>query len=231
MFDNVFHGVFDSAYTTVIAPSDFLLCISTALLTGFLLCRMVQWQTDMSESFGVTLALLPAAVCMVIMMVNGNVGTGVAIAGAFSLVRFRSAAGTGREIAAIFIAMAAGLIIGMGYLGYGVLFVLIMGGITMLYAGLPILTAKKSRQIRLLRITIPENLDYEGIFESVLKSYTTDYELKQVKTTNMGSMYKLTYEITLSPNSQTKNMLDELRCLNGNLEISVCVPETETTTL
>lgn len=231
MLDNIFHGVFDSAYTAVIAPSDFLLCISTALLTGLLLCRMVQWKSNVSESFAVTLALLPATVCMVIMMVNGNVGTGVAIAGAFSLVRFRSAAGTGREIAAIFIAMAAGLMIGMGYLVYGVLFVLIMGVFTMLYAALPVLSAKKSSRTRLLRITIPESLNYEEVFDAVLQSYTADYELKQVKTTNMGSMFKLTYEVTLPHNSHVKNMIDELRCLNGNLEISLCIPEQENTTL
>ena len=132
MLDSLFKGVFDTELTAVISPSDFLLCVGTSLLIGLLLCAMTMWRARSSGSFAVTLALLPAVVCVVIMMVNGNVGAGVAVAGAFSLVRFRSAPGSAREIGAIFIAMGAGLIAGMGYLGYAALFSLILGGVTML---------------------------------------------------------------------------------------------------
>ena len=114
MLDSLFRGVFDTELTVVISPTDFLLCVGVSLVIGLALCAMTMWRTRTSASFTVTLALLPAVVCVVIMMVNGNVGTGVAVAGAFSLVRFRSAPGSAREIGAIFVAMGAGLIAGMG---------------------------------------------------------------------------------------------------------------------
>lgn len=136
MLDSLCAGVFDTAGTTVITPGRFLMCVAVSLVIGLMLCLMVQWRSRCSESFAITLALLPASVCVVIMMVNGNIGAGVAVAGAFGLVRFRSAAGTGREISAVFIAMGAGLITGMGYLAYGVLFSLVLGIMMMVYTAL-----------------------------------------------------------------------------------------------
>lgn len=127
MPESWFRGLFDTALTTAIAPVDFLLCVGVSLALGLLLCAMTLWRSPFSCSLAVTLAILPAVVCVVIMMVNGNVGTGVAVAGAFNLVRFRSAPGSDREIGAIFVAMGTGLITGMGYLGYGCLFTLILG--------------------------------------------------------------------------------------------------------
>lgn len=224
MPDSVFHGLFDTAFTTVIAPGDFLLCLGTALLLGLILTAMIGWRSG-SSSFAITLALLPAAVCVVIMMVNGNVGTGVAVAGSFSLIRFRSAPGTGRDICAIFIAMAAGLMTGMGYLAYGLLFTLILGGMMMLYTALRLGESRKPSQYRQLRITVPESLDYVGVFDPILENYTSHYELKQVKTVNMGSLFKLTYDLTLPCAAQEKLLLDELRCRNGNLEISLSCQE------
>lgn len=223
MLDSFFRGVFDTELTTVIAPTDFLLCVGVSLLIGLLLCAMTMWRAKSSGSFVVTLALLPAVVCVVIMMVNGNVGAGVAVAGAFSLVRFRSAPGSAREIGAIFIAMGAGLIAGMGYLGYAVLFSLILGGVTMLYTAVHLGEGGRNKT---LHITIPEDLDYTGVFDPVLKEYTTDYTLRHVKTTNMGSLFKLTYDLTLRDPAKEKAFIDELRCRNGNLEISVSYQET-----
>lgn len=225
MPEYLFRGIFDTAFTNVIAPGDFLLCIAVSLAAGLLLCVMYSWKAKSSESFAVTLALLPAAVCVVIMMVNGNVGTGVAVAGAFSLVRFRSTPGTGREIIAVFIAMAAGLMAGMGYLGYAVLFTLILGGMMMAYTGLQLGKERRSGLYRQLRITIPENLNYMGVFDPILELYTSEYTLCQVKTSNMGSLFKLTYDLTLKEGLPEKNLLDELRCRNGNLEISLCCRE------
>lgn len=223
MLDSFFRGVFDTELTTVIAPADFLLCVGVSLLIGLLLCAMTMWRAKSSGSFVVTLALLPAVVCVVIMMVNGNVGAGVAVAGAFSLVRFRSAPGSAREIGAIFIAMGAGLIAGMGYLGYAVLFSLILGGVTMLYTAVHLGEGGRNKT---LHITIPEDLDYTGVFDPVLKEYTTDYTLRHMKTTNMGSLFKLTYDLTLRDPAKEKAFIDELRCRNGNLEISVSYQET-----
>ena len=223
MLDSMFRGVFDTELTSVIAPADFLLCVGVSLLIGLLLCAMTMWRAKSSGSFIVTLALLPAVVCVVIMMVNGNVGAGVAVAGAFSLVRFRSAPGSAREIGAIFIAMGAGLIAGMGYLGYAALFSLILGGVTMLYTAAHLGEGGRNKT---LHITIPEDLDYTGVFDPVLREYTTDYTLKQVKTTNMGSLFKLTYDLTLRDPAKEKTFIDELRRRNGNLEISVSYQET-----
>ena len=223
MLDSLFRGVFDTELTSVIAPADFLLCVGVSLLIGLLLCATTMWRIKSSASFMVTLALLPAVVCVVIMMVNGNVGTGVAVAGAFGLVRFRSAPGSAREIGAIFIAMGAGLIAGMGYLGYAALFSLILGGVTMLYTALHLGEGNRNKT---LHITIPEDLDYSGVFDPVLKEYTTGYTLKHVKTTNMGSLFKLTYDLTLRDPAKEKAFIDELRRRNGNLKISMSYQET-----
>ena len=227
MLDNLFRGVFDTAATSVITPGKFLLCVGVSLVMGLILCLMALWRARSSESFAITLALLPASVCVVIMMVNGNIGAGVAVAGAFGLVRFRSAAGSGREISAVFIAMGAGLIAGMGYLAYAVLFTLVLGLMMMAYTAAHLGSSRQGRQYRQLRITIPESLNYVNVFDPVLESYTSEYTLKQVKTTNMGSMFRLTYDIVIREGLPEKNMLDELRCLNGNLEISLCCQESE----
>jgi hypothetical protein len=228
MLESLFQGVFDTDLTAVIALSDFLLCVGISLLIGLLLCAMTMWRAKSSGSFAVTLALLPAIVCVVIMMVNGNVGAGVAVVGAFSLVRFRSAPGSAREIGGIFIAMGAGLIAGMGYLGYAALFSLILGGVTMLYTAVHL---GEGGRYKTLHITIPEDLDYTGVFDPVLKEYTSDYALKQVKTTNMGSLFKLTYDLTLREPDKEKAFIDELRRRNGNLEISVSHQATAATGL
>lgn len=226
MLDSLFHGVFDSTAVAVITPGKFLLCLGAALLIGLVLCQMVQWRSRSSGSFAITLALLPASVCVVIMMVNGSIGAGVAVAGAFGLVRFRSAAGSGREISAVFIAMGAGLIAGMGYLAYALLFTLVLGGMMMLYTALN-LGGRRENQYRVLRVTIPESLNYVNVFDPVLQAYTGEFALTQVKSTNMGSMFRLTYDIVIRDSLREKEMLDELRCLNGNLEISLSCQETE----
>lgn len=221
MLDSIFRGVFDTQFTTVISPDKFLLCLGVSLVLGWILSRMTGWHSESGSSFSAALALLPGAVCVVIMMVNGNVGTGVAVAGAFSLIRFRSAPGTGREICAIFIAMGTGLMAGMGYLAYAAVFTLIMGAMLMLYPGL----TKNAVMYRQLRITIPENLDYVGVFDPILENYTSNFQLKQVKSINMGSMFRLTYDLTLPETASEKRLLDELRTRNGNLEISLCSQE------
>ena len=197
MIDNLFRSLFDTDMTVVITPAEFLTCLGVSLGIGLILTALYQYHTRYTRSFVVTLALLPAVVCVVIMMVNGNVGTGVAVAGAFSLVRFRSAPGTAREISAIFVAMGTGLIAGMGYLAYATLFALILGAATMAYTAFSLRPRNSGPVCRTLHITVPEDLNYIGVFEPVLDEYTRQYNLTQVKTTNMGSLFKLTYDVTM----------------------------------
>lgn len=226
MFDNLFRGLFDTDMTTTISVTDFLLCIACALVLGLLLAGAYMFRSRYTKSFIVTLALLPTVVCVVIMMVNGNVGAGVAVAGAFSLVRFRSVPGTAKEITMLFLAMGSGLICGMGYLGFALLFTIILSLFTLIYGQLSFGTKKATTLYKTLTITIPEDLDYTGVFDPILSEYTSSYELIRVKTTNMGSLFRLTYNLTLRDPSKEKELIDQLRCRNGNLEISVSKQDT-----
>lgn len=229
MLNSLFGGIFDSDTTAVISVSNFLLCVGLSLLLGIVMALSYTFKTRYTKSFLLTLAMLPAVVCVVIMMVNGNIGTGVAVAGAFSLVRFRSAPGTAKEIAMIFLAMGTGLIAGMGYLGYAVLFTVIMCLVFMLYNALN-LGERDISSYKTLAVTIPEDLNYTEVFDDILKHYASSYELKKVKTTNMGSMFRLTYDIALKDKKFEKEMIDAIRVRNGNLEISISnqeVPNSE----
>lgn len=225
MLNTIFGGIFDTGSAQVISVTDFLLCIAVSLGTGLLLAAAYSYKTRYTKSFLVALAMLPAVVCVVIMMVNGNVGTGVAVAGTFSLVRFRSAQGTAKEIGALFLAMGTGLITGMGYLGYAVLFALVLSAVTVLYNRLDFGSKKRGERYKVLHITIPEDLDYTGVFDEILDKYTASHELTQVKTTNMGSLFRLTYMLVLQKDEAEKELIDKLRCRNGNLEISISVME------
>lgn len=226
MFDTLFRGLFDTDMSSVISVGDFLLCVGGSLIIGMILAIAHMYRSRYTKSFLVTLALLPAVVCVVIMMVNGNVGAGVAVAGAFSLVRFRSVPGTAKEITMLFLAMGAGLIAGMGYLGFAILFTMIMCVFSVIYNQMDFGIKKNATLYKTLNITIPEDLDYSEVFEDILKEYTVANELIRVKTTNMGSMFRLTYNITLREAAREKEMIDQLRCRNGNLEISVSKQET-----
>ena len=221
MLNTLFQGIFDSSTTSVIPVGQFLLCIAVSLVLGIILACAYSYKTRHNGSFVRTLAILPAVGCVVIMMVNGNVGAGVAVAGAFSLVRFRSVPGTAKEIGTIFLAMAAGLIAGMGYLGFAVLFSLIMGAVMFVLNVTGSGVKKAEVREKTLRITIPEDLNYGAVFDDLFEKYLSSCEVVAVKTSNMGSLYKLTYHVTLKDNAEEKTFLDELRCRNGNLEISM----------
>lgn len=231
MLENLFKGLFDSDLTAVISVTDFLLCLGFSLVLGLMMAFAYMYRTRYTKSFVITLALLPAVVCVVIMLVNGNVGTGVAVAGAFSLVRFRSVPGTAKEICTLFLAMGAGLVAGMGYLGFAVLFTVVMCAAFLLYNRLDFGTSKNSEVYKTVTVTIPEDLNYTGIFQDIFSEYTRNYELIRVKTTNMGSMFKLTYNVELSDISREKEMIDKIRCRNGNLEIAVSKQDTVGTEL
>lgn len=225
MLNSLFTGIFDTPSSATIAVSDFLLCIVVSLAIGAFLSFVYAFKSHYTRSFVITLALLPAVVCVVIMMVNGNIGAGVAVAGAFSLVRFRSVPGTAKDIGTIFLAMGAGLIAGMGYLGFAALFALVLGICMFIYNLLGIAVRPKTALDKTLRITIPEDLNYSEVFDDLMKEYTSYCEMISVKTTNMGSLYKLQYNITLKNANNEKEFIDALRCRNGNLEICICRQE------
>lgn len=223
--DQIFKGLFDSDLTSVISVGDFLLCIAVSLVIGAIMAFAYAYRTRYTKSFLVTLSLLPAVVCVIIMMVNGNVGAGVAVAGAFSLVRFRSAPGSAKEIGMIFLAMGAGLISGMGYLAYAVLFSVIMCAMFVIYNNINF-NSKKTAEYKTLNVTIPESLDYSNVFDDLFAEYTKSFELVRVKTTNMGSMFRLTYDVVLRDADREKELVDKIRERNGNLEITVSKQET-----
>lgn len=208
----------NSILTDVFSIETYLICMVASLVLGVVLAWVHSLYNSSSKGFVRTIALLPVIVQMVIMLVNGNLGTGVAVMGAFSLVRFRSVPGNAKEINSIFIAMAIGLATGMGYLGVAVLFVVIVGGVSILF-NITNFGEPRQRE-KELKITIPEGLDYTGIFDDLFKKYTTKNELVKVKTANMGSLYKLDYRIRLRNDNEEKLFIDELRCRNGNLEIT-----------
>ena len=211
MFESIFSDGNIAAVSFFIALSVALVC---GIIYAFLACR----NSRSSMNFAIATALIPMTVAAVIALVNGNLGVGVAIAGAFGLVRFRSAPGTAREIAVIFIAMAAGLAFGMGYLAYGAIFLLASGAL--LYAfGIFVAKADSLRVEKKVKVTIPEALDYTSVFDDIFSEYTEKSELETVKSTNMGSMFRLTYRVTLKNAECEKPMIDAIRTRNGNLEI------------
>lgn len=213
----MFESILSQSVAGSFTPASVLLCTLVSLILGLLTALVYMFRNHYTKSFVVALALLPAMVQIVITMVNGNLGTGVAVVGAFSLVRFRPVPGTAREIVCIFFAMALGLATGMGYIGFAVLFFLMLAGAMLLLCltGFGGGAGKK----KLLRVTIPESLDYTGLLDDLFDRYTTSAQLEQVRTTNMGSLYELSYAIALKNPAEEKAFLDEIRCRNGNLNI------------
>lgn len=211
-----------SASTTTTAAAigtgELLLCTLASLLLGLGVALCYMFRNTYNKSFVVTLALMPVIVQTVILLVNGNLGTGIAVMGAFSLVRFRSVPGSAREIGSIFLAMAIGLATGTGYLAFAVVFLALVGLMTVVLYSTKFAEPKKIR--RELKITLPEDRDYNGIFDDLFQKYTRGAELVQVKTSNMGSLYELRYHVTLDCAVVEKEFMDALRCRNGNLSIS-----------
>ncbi len=208
----------NSILTDTLSIGPFLICTLASLILGAVLAYVHGRFNNSSKGFVMTMALLPAVVQVVILLVNGNLGTGVAVMGAFSLIRFRSVPGSAKEISSLFMAMAVGLATGTGYIGVAILFVLMVGGISILYqcTGFGEIKVKEKE----LKITIPEGLDYLEVFSDIFSEYTKKVELIRVRTSNMGSLYKLHYQISLKDPAKEKAFIDELRCRNGNLEIS-----------
>lgn len=198
---------------------DFLMCTAVSLILGLTAAAFYMYRNTYNKSFVVTLALLPPVVQLVIMLVNGNLGAGLAVMGAFALVRFRSIPGSAKDIAAVFTAMAIGLATGMGFLLLAAVFTLIIGLATVFYNTVSF--GQPRHKTQQLRITIPEDLDYQGVFDAVFSKHTVSHELQQQRTTNMGSLYRLEYNVELKPGSNPKQFIDDLRVRNGNLEIAL----------
>lgn len=194
-----------------------VLCTMTSILAGFSISYIYMYTGKYTKNFSIALVILPVLIQVVIMLVNGNLGTSVAVLGAFSLVRFRSVPGSSKEICSIFFAMAIGLATGMGYLTFAILATVIVGLIFVVLYKTSFGEVKQDEKE--LRITIPENLDYTEIFDDLFEAYTAEYGLDKVKTTNLGSMYELHYHIILKDQTKEKNFIDDLRCRNGNLTI------------
>ena len=218
--------MFDSIYSATVTPAQFFTMAAAALVSGFLYSWIMSFRVRSTKRFFIVSALIPFVVSAVITFVNGNIGAGVAIGGAFGLIRFRSAPGSADEIAAILVAMGAGIAFGMGYIAYGVIILLAMAVLFLLLSHVHIFEHVGLTEDRLLRITVPETLEYSGAFDDAFARYLKKAENTGVKTTGMGSMFRLSYKIQMRDPAEEKAFIDELRTRNGNLEISI-LPYTE----
>ena len=211
--------MFGSIYSTAVTPAQFFLMAAAALIPGLAYSWIMSFRVGSTKRFFTVCALIPFIVSAVITFVNGNIGAGVAVGGAFGLIRFRSAQGSADEIAAILVAMGSGIAFGMGYVVYGVILLLGMALLFLLLSRIPIFEHRGRAEDRTLRITIPEALEYNGAFDDVFSRYLTKAEPSGVKTTGMGSMFRLSYRIRMKDPVEEKAFIDELRIRNGNLEI------------
>lgn len=227
MLDNIIDSLFNPYNTTTISVDIFIVCLISSLISGLIISLCYRYKNNNSKSFTISIGLLPTIIAIIIMTVNGNIGTSVAVAGSFSLIRFRSSPASGIQLTTIFITLASGLLIGSGYIFYGLFVSLVLSVIIMLYNGI----VKNKSHNKTLQITISENMNYNEVFDSVLKQYTNHYQLVQVKTSNMGSLFRLTYNLSLKNLKDQKEMIDQLRCRNGNLEISLFDQQNEITSL
>ena len=209
--------IFDTVIEGALTLEDYLICTAVAFVCGIIVTFAASYKSKLTKSFAMSLVMLAPIIETVILMVNGNIGTGIAVAGAFSLVRFRSVVGRAREITLIFLVMTAGLACAAGYVAIAILFSIILCVALIILARLPL---RSERELE-LRITIPEMLNFSEAFEDLFGQYTKRHELASVKTSNMGSLYKLLYKIELKDGGTSKEFIDQLRCRNGNLEITL----------
>lgn len=216
-------SIFNSILGSSLTAASLLICLVSAIILGILTALVFNFKHPNSKSFALTLVLLPAAMAMVTMMINGNLGVAVAVAGGFTLVRFRSIAGNGRDISAIFIVMAMGVILGMGYVAVAAIFFVIVALTVIL---LTLINFGENINEKLIRVTIPEDYNYENLFDEVFAKYNAKAKIEKIKTTNMGSLIDVTYRVSLK-NGVSKEMLDDMRAKNGNLSIMVTnnIPE------
>ncbi len=220
-------AIFDSILSGGFSVSMYIACLAAAGLCGLIASLIIGKLGDASRGFRISLVVLPMVVCTVILMVNGSVGTGIAVAGAFSLVRFRSVAGKARDISAIFLVMTAGLACAAGYVLIALLFTILVSLVMLLLFHLP-MGEQRGHE---LHITVPETLHFSNAFDDLFAKYTVRHKLVKTRTSNMGSLYKLSYDLELKDPGDAQSFIDELRCRNGNLEILICEKAEEADTL
>lgn len=217
-------NILSSIFTGSLTLGQFLLAIGASMILGFIASLVFMFRNTYTKSFITALVLIPAIETVVIMLVNDNLGVGLSVAGSFALIRFRSVKGNAKELAAVFLAMTIGIICGTGYVVIAAIFTLMLCLVMFLLA----LTGfgKASENDRYLKITIPESLNYDEVFNGILDKYCSTWELESIKTLTLGSLFRVEYKVTLKDASQTKKMIDEIRTRNGNLEIMCSKPAT-----
>ena len=220
--------MFDSIYSYSVTPAQFFTMAAAALITGVIFSWILSFRIHSSKRYFLVVSLLPLIVAAVITFVNGNIGAGVAVGGAFGLIRFRSAQGSADELVGILISMGSGIAFGMGYVAYGVMILIGLAMIYFLLSCVPLFEHNGMAKEQLLRVTIPESLEYNGAFDEIFNRYLKKHESAGVKTTAMGSMFRLSYKITMKNPDEEKQFIDELRTKNGNLEIAI-LPYSEDT--
>ena len=219
--------MFNSIYSASVTPVQLLIMAAAALSSGILYSWLMSFRIRANRRFFIVSSVLPFVVGLVLTFINGNIGAGIAFGGAFALTRFRSAQGTSDEIVAVLIAMTAGCAFGMGYIAYGILVLAVMGLVFLALSGAKFFDHGGLRRDRLLNITVPESLDYARVFDDTFAHYLKSVENAGVKTTGMGSMFRLSFKIKMKNPVEEKELIDELRTKNGNLEISI-LPYVET---
>lgn len=218
MLDSIFSS---TVTTTDLSFTDAILTILLAIVLGGIisLTYMKTNAAGFSQNFTLTMVLLPSIVAIIILLIGSNVARAFSLAGAFSIIRFRSAPGDPKDISYVLFTMAAGLACGVGAFGYAVLFTLILCGLMFVLNRINF-GARKGVD-KMLKVTIPENLAYEDAFEEVFKKHGVGYELKKMRTTELGSLYELVYMVSMNENTNQKEFLDDIRCRNGNLDLSL----------
>lgn len=206
---------------STIKASEFLLCVGAALVIGFLISAIYMFthkKEGYAQSYVLTIIMLPSIVTLILLLINTTYGA-LSLAGAFTLVRFRSVPGDPKDITYVFFTMAIGVACGMGYIGFAIVFFIILGIVVIILNTVNFGGCKLNHMT--LKITIPENLNYKGVFDEILKKYTSYYKLRRVKTTNFGTLFELIYSVDVYDDVDTKKFIDELRALNGNLNINL----------
>lgn len=221
MLETTFNSLYGTSESLVasVSTGGFLACSAASIIFGIVVAFIYMFRHNYSKNFVVTLALMPLIVQMVITLVNGNLGAGIAVMGVFNLVRFRSIPGSAKDIGSVFLAMAIGLATGMGFITLGAVFLVIYAIVSAAFVMSPL--GKPKEPGKTLKITVPEDLEFEGMFDETLSRYAAEYELTEVSTTNMGSLFQVQYEIRMREAGCEKALIDELRCLNGNLKITL----------
>ena len=217
-------SLFGTIFTGSLTLGQFILAITASMVMGLILSIVFMYKNTYTKSFICALVLLPAVESVVIMLVNDNLGVGLSVAGSFALIRFRSVKGNAKELVAVFIAMTIGIICGTGYVALAGIFTLLLSAVML---GLTLTDFGKANDAeRCLKITIPESLNYDEVFTDILNKYASSWQLESIKTLTLGSLFRVEYSLNMKDASKVKEMIDELRVRNGNLEIMCARPST-----